>query len=229
MDGYDWEWRRGGRRFRGGYGADYRMEGFGRGPSYNERGRDWRGDRGVSPEMRGGYGFDYGRGYGGGHPGRAGGDARWMRQAPWHDQAGYDRDQRGPFLPDEAYRRHPEIGRPTRHDSELWERRMRMDAARGYDDDELEQMVRESLYQDPWLDADSIDVEVENGVVRLSGEVADFMDARYAWDDAWETDGVRGVISHLTVRVDEVAAEGSATGSTAQPKRPAGRKASKKG
>jgi hypothetical protein len=28
------------------------------------------------------------------------------------------------------------------------------------------------------------------------------MEARYAWDDAWETEGVRGVVNSLTVRTD---------------------------
>jgi hypothetical protein len=43
---------------------------------------------------------------------------------------------------------------------------------------------------------------VEEGVVTLTGEVADFMEARYAWDDAWESPGVRGVVNNITVRTD---------------------------
>jgi osmotically-inducible protein OsmY len=42
-----------------------------------------------------------------------------------------------------------------------------------------------------------------DGVVTLSGEVDDFLEARYAWDDAWEAEGVRGVINNLTVRTAE--------------------------
>jgi len=38
--------------------------------------------------------------------------------------------------------------------------------------------------------------------VTLTGDVGDFMEARYAWDDAWESPGVRGVINNLTVRTD---------------------------
>ena len=39
-------------------------------------------------------------------------------------------------------------------------------------------------------------------MVTLTGEVDDFMQARYAWDDAWESAGVRGVVNNLTVRTD---------------------------
>jgi osmotically-inducible protein OsmY len=39
-------------------------------------------------------------------------------------------------------------------------------------------------------------------VVTLTGEVDDFLKARYAWDDAWEAEGVRGVVNNLTVRAD---------------------------
>ena len=67
--------------------------------------------------------------------------------------------------------------------------------------------MRRRLYEDVWVDIDRVDVEVEDGIVTLRGEVDDFMEARYAWDDAWETEGVRGVLNHLTVRVDEPVAE----------------------
>jgi hypothetical protein len=71
------------------------------------------------------------------------------------------------------------------------------------DDVELEQSVRMSLFLDTWLDADRIEVEVDDGVATLTGEVEDHLQARYAWDDAWETEGVRGVISRLEVRAAE--------------------------
>jgi len=71
------------------------------------------------------------------------------------------------------------------------------------DDDQILETVRKRLYDDVWLDVDRIDVEVEDGVVTLRGEVDDFMEARYAWDDAWEADGVRGVVNNLTVRADQ--------------------------
>jgi hypothetical protein len=59
------------------------------------------------------------------------------------------------------------------------------------------------MSEDTWLDPRRIDVQVEDGVVTLTGEVDDYMEARYAWDDAWEADGVRGVINNLTVRTDQ--------------------------
>ena len=66
-------------------------------------------------------------------------------------------------------------------------------------DDEIREAVREYLFKDSFVDPNAVEVEVEDGVVTLRGEVADFMQARYVWDDAWETPGVRGVINHLTV------------------------------
>lgn len=69
-------------------------------------------------------------------------------------------------------------------------------------DEEIREAVLDNLFDDTWIDPDRIDVSVEDGVVTLRGEVSDFMEARYAWDDAWETPGVRGVINHLTVRAD---------------------------
>jgi hypothetical protein len=67
-------------------------------------------------------------------------------------------------------------------------------------DERLRLAVIRSLARDRWLDARRVDVRVERGVVTLSGEVGDHMEMRYAWDDAWETPGVRGVISSLRVR-----------------------------
>lgn len=69
-------------------------------------------------------------------------------------------------------------------------------------DGEIREAVLENLFQDSWIDPERIDVEVDRGVVTLTGEVRDFMEARYAWDDAWESPGVRGVVNNLTVRAD---------------------------
>ena len=66
-------------------------------------------------------------------------------------------------------------------------------------DDVIRDAVREYLFKDSFIDPNAIEVAVEDGVVTLRGEVVDFMQARYVWDDAWETPGVRGVINHLTV------------------------------
>lgn len=115
----------------------------------------------------------------------------------------YDQFARGPFMPDDAYRRHPEYGRPPLHRSGRW-------PAAGHDlvedddlsDEEIRGAVLATMEEDSWIISDQIGVTVEDGVVTLQGEVGDYMEARYAWDDAWETEGVRGVINHLTVRTE---------------------------
>jgi hypothetical protein len=146
---------------------------------------------------------EYGGAYEGGHPG---GPARGgyyggpgVGRAPGR---GYDGGYaRAPFMPEEAYRRHPEY-RQERQPRE-WEAHQHE-----YGDDELsDDEVRDAVYRrmsaDAWLDPGRIEVKVEDGVVTLTGEVDDYMEARYAWDDAWEADGVRGVVNNLTVRVDQ--------------------------
>jgi osmotically-inducible protein OsmY len=70
------------------------------------------------------------------------------------------------------------------------------------DDGDIREAVLENLFQDTWIDPERIDIDVDRGVVTMTGEVRDFMEARYAWDDAWESAGVKGVINNLTVRAD---------------------------
>ena len=112
-----------------------------------------------------------------------------------------------PFMPETAYREHPELNRPRRDMGDRW-------AERGYsavygevDDDEIRSNVEQNLMQDGWVDAASIQVEVRDQVVTLSGDVGDYLEARYVWDDAWEAMGVRGVINNLTVRLEEPSGE----------------------
>lgn len=165
---------------RGIYGGGYPT--FGGYPGGRERGM-YYGDRGYAREFGSGPQRNHGN-YGGGGQ--------------------YDRGvARAPFIPQEAYERHPEYNRPQRHTHDRWP----SGAAHPYgdvgmEDDEIQQAVRQSLYQDNWIDADRLDVEVNGGVVTLTGEVDDYLEARYAWDDAWETPGVRGVINNVAVRVD---------------------------
>jgi hypothetical protein len=66
-------------------------------------------------------------------------------------------------------------------------------------DDEVRQAVRQALVEDRWLDSSRIEVNVKDGVVTLSGQVAGHLEARYAWDDAWDARGVEGVINRLAV------------------------------
>lgn len=66
-------------------------------------------------------------------------------------------------------------------------------------DEELKSDVEDALFYDTWVDAEAITVEVSGGVVTLRGELPDYDEVRYATDDAWDVDGVRGVRSELRV------------------------------
>lgn len=76
-------------------------------------------------------------------------------------------------------------------------------------DDEIRRDVEDALFYDTWVDADRIRVSVEDGVVTLSGTLASYDEVRYATDDAWDVDGVRGVIPRLAVD-ESLAARGRA-------------------
>jgi hypothetical protein len=218
MKGYDRHW---GSRYDSGFGWNRSRPGSAKMWGFADSGRTentfgegtWR----RSPYDRGIYGGGY-PGFGGYPGGRERGtyygDRVYGRDfsAPHHrgrwDYGGvsgrYDRGfARQPFMPHEAYERHPEYDRPQRHTRDRWPGDpgdLSYDV--GMEDDEIQQAVRQSLYQDNWVDADRLQVEVNGGVVTLTGEVDDYLEARYAWDDAWETPGVRGVINHIAVRVD---------------------------
>jgi hypothetical protein len=160
-----------------------RFEGYGWGPrdGYGRPAPSRGYDRGV-------HGGDY-EGYRGGYPPRGRG----------HGWGGYGRGfAYEPFLPDAAYGRHPELRREPGPRGDRWGYE-RDDVGADLDDRDVRAAVRRRIYDDVWLDVDRIDVEVEDGVVTLRGEVDDWMEARYAWDDAWETEGVRGVVSRLMV------------------------------
>lgn len=116
---------------------------------------------------------------------------------PPRGRGGYDRDWRPPRRPD----------RPFADDwfgPEWRPRRRPRDVARSRPptDRDILDAVCDKMTEDGHIQSEGIEVSVHNGVVTLRGEVADYMQARYAWDDAWETEGVRGVMNHLTVRAD---------------------------
>ncbi len=188
---------------RGSYGPPEGDRGWssrrqGRARAFNQDyGRDYvfGGSRGgASRGYLRGRGTEYGADYGITGPGAYGGD--------------YDRQlgrPRGPMgnadfagRPDRHYGRTP-VDRWPAHQSARPDARM--------DDEDVRESVRENLFQDTFVDPERIDVEVERGVVTLRGEVDDFLQARYAWDDAWESPGVRGVINNLTVRTDRASDE----------------------
>ena len=212
--GYDWEFE-GPEREWTGYETEYRLTGapgygrsgmprrrgyrFGRRPAggYQRRstlgyegefgGWGWRGrvtERGYERGVERGYGSRYGTEYGRDI------DRSMMGRSDYDIEITSRAGMRSGHTPPDRW---PDIG----HDVDrrpAWEREM--------SDDEIREAVLENLFQDTWVDPERIDVQVDRGVVTLSGEVRDFMEARYAWDDAWETPGVRGVINNLTVRTD---------------------------
>lgn len=201
------------RRYDGSYGGGW---GPRRGGYDGPRGRDITGPRWFSPRdvqygrWDGGGGYDRGL-YGGAYEAPAGGYTEPDRRHGWGGYGGDFRDDwhgyaRGPFLPEHVYQRHPELDREPGPRGGRWGYDLD-DTGWDLDDEQILDAVRRRLYDDVWVDVDRIDVEVEDGIVTLRGEVDDFMEARYAWDDAWETEGVRGVINHLTVRLDEPRSE----------------------
>lgn len=66
-------------------------------------------------------------------------------------------------------------------------------------DEEIRADVEDALFYDTWVDADRITVEVEEGIVTLRGTLPNFDEVRFATDDAWDVDGVRGVRIELEV------------------------------
>jgi hypothetical protein len=85
---------------------------------------------------------------------------------------------------------------PARYGLGPYHRRLR---SRTRPDDELRREVEEALFLDTWVDAEAIRVEVAGGVVTLRGTLPDHEEVRFATDDAWDVDGVRGVRSELEV------------------------------
>lgn len=203
---------------RGAFGGDYEAGNFGgfraTGRGFGGYGADYGGDVGrydadyggafMGGTAPGGYEGSFG-GYDGGYGdfgARSGGMLGGGFGGARGYDAGYGGNARGPFMPEEAYRRHPEYNQPRQPRGMGSERYGYAAPDAELSDDEVLHSVRTRLLQDRWLDADRINVEVEDGVVTLTGEVGDFMEARYAWDDAWETPGVHGVLNSLTVRTD---------------------------
>jgi hypothetical protein len=199
---------------RGGYGAEYRPARWG-GPGGPEGGWSWRADR-PRTTARGPSPGGYDRGiYGGSYPtygGYPGAERQGMHYGGRYDSAGYRAFGFGPrpqqerghggetFLPESAYRRHPELDQPPRRAENRSFGDVHGGDSGSMDDRDIRDAVRHNLFNDTWLQPRAIEVRVNDGVVTLTGEVDDYMEARYAWDDAWEAAGVRGVLNQLTVR-----------------------------
>jgi hypothetical protein len=179
MARYDEGWRQGGEpRGRGGFGGDV-MPGGG---NYDREAaaREAYTPGGFGPEwMRRTQGARYDpdfrppQGLGGGQPA----PERGGEGAPW--DAG-----------DES------LNGPARYGLGPYYRRLEQ---RRRPDDEVRKEVEEALFFDTWVDAEAIRVEVSDGVVTLRGSLPDHDEIRYATDDAWDVDGVRGVRTELRV------------------------------
>ncbi len=48
-------------------------------------------------------------------------------------------------------------------------------------------------------DANQITIDVQNGIVTLTGSVASEMAKRAAWDDSWDVPGVKDVFNNLRI------------------------------
>ena len=232
MNRYDWGWNRNFHRGprpgpRGGYGSDFR--GWGRGPGGGERppgpGFDRYWDNlweregfavGYDQDVYGGPypgfgGYPGGGGRGVHYGGRGYGQQFEPRGEPgfegrWEQPRGYDQGfAREPFVPEAAYRQHPDLARPRHDAGREWTEPLQHDVGEDLSDEEIRASVRQNLFNDNWVDAERIEVEVSDQVVTLTGEVDDYLEARYAWDDAWVAAGVHGVINQLTVRTPPAA------------------------
>jgi hypothetical protein len=151
-------------------------------------------------------------GYGWRRGGAPASRAEWSRRRVQRGfrSASYDRPsfsggsgEEDTFLPDTAYRRYPGLSeRPGQNAHRAGPGQPFREWGDSQDDETILQAVRESLFQDRYVDGDALEVQVNDAVVTLRGEVDDFLEARYAWDDAWEVEGVRGVLNQITVRTD---------------------------
>jgi osmotically-inducible protein OsmY len=73
-------------------------------------------------------------------------------------------------------------------------------AATTRNDSEIAADIRNRLTWDSWVDADQVQVGVNNRVVTLNGTVDSIVEKRAAGDDTWDTPGVVDVNNDLKVR-----------------------------
>jgi hypothetical protein len=116
----------------------------------------------------------------------------WRR----HAAGGYDGDFRPPHGRGGEADAGQTMNGPARYGLGPYHRRLEQ---RRRPDDELKHDVEEALFYDTWVDAEAISVEVRDGVVSLRGALPDHDEVRYATDDAWDVEGVRGVRCELRV------------------------------
>jgi hypothetical protein len=127
--------------------------------------------------------------------GGSGGYGRQGQQGGWGGGDRYDSDHGVSAWAETTYS--PATYGPGRYGLGPYHERLR---TRKRPDDELREEVEEALFYDTWVDAEAITVTVDDGVVTLRGELPSYEEIRYATDDAWDVDGVRGVRSELSIR-----------------------------
>lgn len=149
------------------------------------------------------YDRDFGRGNGGGGMGGPrrpfGGEGDFRPRTGWGGaRPGGQEGRHGPAELEEAGAEWEDelIYGPARYGLGPYHARLRK---RARPDAEIKADVEEALFYDTWVDADAITTQVKDGVVTLTGELPDYDEVRYATDDAWDVDGVRGVRTELTV------------------------------
>ena len=155
---------------------------------------------------RGGYDRGYAeRGHGGAHPGAAGPRRPFADEGDFRPRTGW-----GGARPGAQEWRHAEVEDledatpwedeliygPARYGLGPYHQRLRK---RTRPDAEIRHDVEEALFYDTWVDAEAIEVDVRDAVVTLRGALPDYDEVRFATDDAWDVDGVRGVRCELTV------------------------------
>lgn len=235
--GYDMEYGAGGYDYgrRGLTGGDWqgrRMSSSGS-RSYSGSGRDFESGGWQSEYPRGAGSFEggyrgsrgSGRGYGRGFGGSAGGgfergepveyDARTQpyRESDWNPRWGrnewdfYGMSYPGGSSGDEQSRGYggdmnqgPHYGR----------------GPRGYQrsDERIREDVSQRLYDHEWMDASELEVQVNGGVVTLSGEVDDRFQKRMAEDIAERVTGVKDVHNQLRVHDHRQSMSGMQQGSS---------------
>jgi len=150
-------------------------------------------------EFEWGEGYVGGRGYGGTNYDYEHGYRVGTRRIA-RPEAGAEREvgaaARGHGPAEWRRRGHGEPYGPARYGYGPYHERLRR---RRRSDEEIREDVEETLFYDTWVDADRIEVTVEDGVVTLRGQLPSHDEVRYAVDDAWDVDGVRGVRSELQV------------------------------
>ena len=67
-------------------------------------------------------------------------------------------------------------------------------------DEEIREDVKAAMRYDSWVDANKVNVDVNDGVVTLTGLVDSWREKRSAGDDAWDTLGVVDVNNDLQVQ-----------------------------